>query len=240
MRFVALISLFLFSLNAQASIFGEETAVLLQVVANQLTELQRLAENVGIAKSQIELLYQINEGVQKATSQIQALQSIMERAQGVDPSSVRDLSDLNRTIEEMNTMSSQIHDLVAVKLILCDQAVDEAGLQSDTAYKMGQELIKTGAELAKESEFASPGRAQQITASSSAAQMLAAGVELQTLAQMSQLLALSLDLQKTQLQREMKGNLERKSYFHAALSGKREDWIKNPQSKLKPKRKEKK
>ena len=231
MRVIALILLFFFTLNSKASIFGEETAVLLQVVSNQLTELQRLTENVGIAKSQMQLLYKINDGVQQATAQIQAIQSIIDRAQGIDPGSIRDLSALNRHIEEMSTVSSQINDLIVVKLFLCDEAVDEAGLQSDTAYKMGQELIQTGAELAKESEFASPGRAQQITASAAAAQMLAAGVELQTMSQMSQLLGLSLDLQKTQMQRDMKGDLDRKSYFKAALSGKADDWTQSLQTK---------
>src|SRR3989344_3796908 len=87
--------------NAHASLFGEETLVLMQIVANQLTELKHLAENVGIQKNQIELLYEINEGVQKSTQQITSLQSIIDRSQGVDPTSVKNLSEINRNIEDM-------------------------------------------------------------------------------------------------------------------------------------------
>ena len=137
------ISICLVSQSSQASIFGEETVVLLEVVANQLTELNRLAENVGIAKNQIELLKQINEGVERATYQIQSIQSILDRSQGVDPSSIRSLSDINQAIEDMKSVSSDIQELLVVKLFLCNQAIEEADLQSDTAYKMGQELAQT-------------------------------------------------------------------------------------------------
>lgn len=212
--------IFLLSVSiAHASMFGEETPVLLEMVANQLTELQHLSESVGIAKNQIQMIYDINEGVQKVVSQIKALQSIIDRAQGIDPTSIRSLSDINRTIDDMRMMSSEIQDLLIVKMVLCNEAVEEASLQSDTAYKMGQELANTGAELAAESKTASPGRAGQITASASAAQMMAMGVELQTMAQMSQLLAFSLDLQKSQMEKELKTTGMRNSYLKASLTG---------------------
>lgn len=204
-----------------ASMFGEETAVLLEVVSNQLAELGKLAESIGIAKDQKDLLMQINEGVQKSTSQIRSLESIIERAQGVDPTSIRGLADINRTLGDMNYLSSEIQELLVVKMFLCDQAIEEAGLQSDTAYKMGQELTKLGTELSSESKLASPGRAQQITASASTAQTLAMGVELQTLAQIAQLMAMSLDLQKSQMERDLKLESTRKSYLKHMLTGKK-------------------
>src|SRR4051812_1685712 len=40
---------------ASASMFGEETAVLIEMAGNQLQELSQLAENIGIAKSQMGL-----------------------------------------------------------------------------------------------------------------------------------------------------------------------------------------
>lgn len=165
---------------ASASIFGEETAVLIQMAGTQLQELSQLAENVGIAKDQRNLLIQINEGVDKTVHQIQSIESIVERAQGVDPSAVRSLAQLNDAIENTKAMSNDVQELLSVKMFLCDEAVEEASLQSDTSYKMGQEMEDLGAKLSEESKNASPGRAQQITASASSAQMLAMGVELQS------------------------------------------------------------
>ncbi|MBI2712581.1 MAG: hypothetical protein HYX41_07000 [Bdellovibrio sp.] len=208
---------------SKASMFGEETAVLLEVVANQLTELGKLAENIGVSKEHLQMLYQINDGVQQVTRQIQALQSIVDRAQGVDPTAIRSLADINRSIEDMKAISGDIQELIFVKLLLCNQTIEQAYLQSDTAYKMGQELATTGSQLALESQTASPGRAQQITASASVAQMLASGVQLQTMAQMSQLLAMHLDLQKTEIEKDLKIHSERRAYLKAALS-KQSQW----------------
>jgi hypothetical protein len=118
----------------------------------------------------------------------------------------------------MKYLSNEVQELVAVKMSLCDQAVEQASLQSDTSYKMGQEMVSVGAQLARESETASPGRAQQISASASAAQMLAMGVELQTLSQMSQLMALNLDLHKSQIEKDLKMERMRKAYLKQAFS----------------------
>jgi hypothetical protein len=209
----------LFSFSAQASIFGEETVVLLQVVANQLVELDHLAENIGVLKDQRNLLVQLNEGIGKATEQLRSIETIVERSHGVDPSGIQSLSDLNRQIDELKGFSGAIQDLLVVKLMLCDQAVEEAGLQSDTAYHTGTEMVGTGSLLAQESQSASPGRAAQITASAASAQMLGQGVALQTLAQIAQLQAMSLDLQKGEIQRSLRIEQGQRSVMQQALGG---------------------
>ena len=221
---------------ACASIFGEETAVLLNVLANQLTELQKLSDSVGIAKNQRDFLVEINDGVQKTTQQINSIQDVMERVQGVDPTSIRSLSQLNQSIDDLKYASGEIQQLLIYKLTLCDEAVEEAGIQSDTAYRMGQEMADLGAKLSEESKTASPGRAQQISAAAASSQMLAVGVELQTLSHVSQLLAMSLDLQKAQMEKELKLEQTKRSYMKSVLAGNREDFS-NHLSHPAPKRK---
>jgi len=198
---------------ASSSIFGEETAVLLEVVSNQLTELTKLAENIGISKSQFELLTQVNDGINQSTQQLNSISAIVERAQGVEPESVSDLSRINQRIDDLKSISGDVQELLSLKMSLCDQAVDEAAIQSDTSYKMGQEMVDLGSQLSAESKIASPGRAQQISASASSAQMLAMGVQLQTLSQISQLLALQLDIQKGHIARELRIDTVRRAYF---------------------------
>ena len=207
----------LVSIGAQASIFGEETAVLIGIASNQLTELAKLAEHIGVSKQQRDLLIQLNEGVNQTVEQINSIEKIIERAQGLDPTSMQSLSDINRAITGLRLFSGEIQELLGLKLLLCDEAVESASVQSDTAYKMGQEMEHVGSQLAIQSQSASPGRAQQITASAASAQMLATGVQLQTMAQISQLLAFNLDLQKSQMQRELQLERTRQAYMQTAL-----------------------
>lgn len=203
--------------NAEASFLGEETAVLIQMAGNQLSELEKLAETIGIAKEQRDLLLRINEGVYRTTSQIQSIQTIIQRSEGLDPKQVRDLAAINQSISTLKTTSSDLRALLQLKLDLCDEALAASGLQSGTAYQMGQEMERIGALLANESQTASPGRSQQISAAAASAQMLAQGVELQTLSQISQLLAFQVELQRTQLQKELHVENSKKRYWQGVL-----------------------
>jgi len=212
--------LLVISLPAQASIFGEENAPLWKLVTGQIIELDRLAQAVGVAEEQRDILIQLNEGVERTTRQIEALESVIERAKGLDPSSVRTLSDLTSRIESMKSILVETSEVVSLKIQLCDQAISQSAVQSDTAYKMGQEMISAGSSLAQESRSASPGRAGQISAAASSSQMLATGVQLQTLAHMAQLQAMSLELQKVQIQKEVRADQSRREFVTQQLSGK--------------------
>jgi hypothetical protein len=203
--------------GARASIFGEETAVLLQVVANQVSELNKLADEVGISRENRDLLEEINQGVDQSVRQIEAIQSIVDRAQGLDPSGIRDLSDLNRVIEQVKDLSADTVAVLSLKLGLCDQSISQSAIQSDTAYKMGQEMVGVGSQLAQESRAASPGRASQISAAAASSQMLASGVQLQTLAHLVQLQALSLDLQKSAVARSSQNDQAQRAYLGMQL-----------------------
>lgn len=210
MRF--LLSL-LFSLQINASIFGEENIPLFRLVAGQIMELQRLAESVGLAKDQIRLLITINEGIERATSQINSMEAILQRAKGLDPKSIKKISDLTNQINELKALKAGVEDLVAIKLLLADQAIAQSALQSETAYKMGQEMIGTGTNLAIEAKTASPGRSAQIAASAQTANMLSQGVMLQTLSQMTQLEAMNLELKKTEMEKNLNIEKSRKLFF---------------------------
>jgi hypothetical protein len=208
--------------QARASIFGEEMVPLMQLVAGQVQELKALTDQIGIARDQQETLIQLNQGINNAVGQIQSIQALMERARGLDPTSVRSLSDLNDLLVRANQVKLQVNELLRLKVSLANEAIGASALQSDTAYRMGQEMTLVGSSLAKESEQASPGRAAQITAASNSAQMLATGVELQTLAQLLQIQAMNLDLQKAQIERDLQNEQARREMYEKQLGKKRE------------------
>ena len=203
---------------AGASIFGEETVPLIKLVAGQITEIERLSETLELARDQVQLLRDLNDGIDQTVSQIQSIEEIISRTRGLDPSAVRSLSDLNDLLERANQTKRELDELAMAKIAVADQAITASALQSDTSYKMGQEMVGVGSQLAVESRTASPGRAQQISAASGSAQMLAQGVELQTLAQMVQLQALTLEFQKSQVQHDLQNEKARQAVFETALT----------------------
>jgi hypothetical protein len=218
MRSVLLVCIVTALWSSQAfALFGEELGPLLQLVSGQVTEIERLSETVGVAKDQMKLLQDLNTGIDRTISQIQSIEQIVQRAQGLDPTAVKSLSDLNDLLSRVKQTKRQVDDLMRTKLNLADQAITQSALQIDTSYKMGQEMLGTGALLARESQTASPGRATQITAASGSAQMLAQGIQLQTLAQMVQLQALTLEFHKAQLQRELDAEQARTALYEGAL-----------------------
>ena len=205
-RLTVFLILFFCSLTpgrVQASIFGEETVVLTKMLANQLVELERLAESVGVAKERRDMLINAYRGIERVTQQIEAVQIIIQRAQGLDPSSIQRISDLTFLINEAKDLRRSTLDLLGVKLDIAEQAIAQGSLQADTTYKMGQEMVGLGAKLAQESRAASPGRASQISAAAASSQMIGQGVLLQNVAQQTQLLAMTLELQKSRIAREI-------------------------------------
>ena len=212
------VALLIWSASAKASMFGEELVPLMKMVAGQIEEIHELSETVGLAEDQIKYLQDLNRGIERTVQQIQSLQDIVEHAQGLDPTGIRSIADLNDLLRKAKNTKGEIEDLLGMKLMVADQAIGQSAVQGDTAYKMGQEMIQVGAQLASESQSASPGRASQITAASGSAQMLAQGVELQTLAQIAQLQAVSLELQKSSMERDLISEKGRKAAFQHQLA----------------------
>ncbi len=215
-RFIALSLCLLLPARAFA-LLGLELGPLLQLVTGQVQEIQKLTETVGFAKDQAEMLKRLNDGIERTVSQIQSLQQIVERAQGLDPRGVKNLSDLNNLLAQAKGTQALIEDL-SVQIDIANQAVARSALQSDTSYRMGQEMVATGAQLAQESQSASPGRAAQISAAASSAQMLSQGVELQTLAQLVELQALMLDFQKSREGKALQEERIRRAQFERQLA----------------------
>lgn len=200
------------------AMFGMELGPLLQLVAGQVTEIERLSEQIGVTKENRKFLEDLNSGINRTVQQIQSIQAIVERAQGLEPKAIRSVAALNDYLRRVHDARRAVDEALGIRLQASELAVGQSSLQSETAYRMGQEMIASGGVLAKESQGASPGRAAQISAATGSAQMLADGVQLQTLAQMVQLQALQLELQRAQLEQLQLERRQSQSYFQNRLS----------------------
>ncbi len=201
-----LMSVFAHTPDARAA-FGLEMGPLLKLVAGQVTEIERLTQQLGVARENQELLFELNRGIDKTVSQIRSVEAVLERAQGLDPQAVRSISELNVYLSRTREAKRVVEEMMELRSEAASIAIQQSALQGETAYLMGQEMMATGASLAHDSRLASPGRAAQITAASSSAQMLAQGVQLQTLSQIAQLQAMQLELFRSQLEQQ---RIERK------------------------------
>lgn len=209
MKFLLGIVLFV-SWPAEASIFGEENIALMKLVMGQITELEKLSEAVGIAKENRNLLLEINEGINRVTDQLDAIDEIVRRAGRLNPSAIGKISDITNLINDAKSISRDLDSLIAAKLLLADEAIVSSGLQSETAYAVGHEMIKSGSRFSSEARTASPGRAAQISAAASSAQMMATGTLLQTISQLTQLQAIDLEFKKSEMQRLNRNERERR------------------------------
>lgn len=203
--------------SAKASLFGEENVPLMKLVLGQIVELEKLAAALEVAKEQRDLLEQINAGVTRTMAQIEAIEEILSRAQGLDPRNIRRISDLTNAILEVKELKRRTQDIQNTRILIANNAIAQSGLQAETAYTMGQEMIRTGSDLSREATSASPGRSAQITASAQSAQTLSSGVALQTLAHIAQLQALSLEFQKSQLESRLIESQTQGDYFRSQL-----------------------
>ena len=212
-----LLPLLLVSYQEAQGFFGSEMLPLMQLVSGQIEELAYLSSQLSVAEAQMQTLTELNTGINRVIHQIESIEAIVERSRGLDPTAVRSLSQLNSLVSRARGVQASVSELIVLRSEISDQAISQSAVQSDTAYRMGQEMTLSGAKLAEESREASPGRAAQISASASSAQMLAQGVQLQTLSQLVQLQALSLDYQRAQSQEPLQVQETQKKFFEESL-----------------------
>lgn len=203
--------------DVRASLFGEENVPLMKLVIGQIIELEKLASALEVAKEQRDLFEQVNAGVNRTLDQIAAIEEILNRARGLDPRNIRRVSELTDAIYEVKELKRRAQDILSTRILIANNAIAQSGLQAETAYTMGQEMIQAGSYYSREAAGASPGRAAQITASAESAQILSNGVALQTLSHIAQLQALSLDLQKSQLEAHLLETKSQSDYFKSQL-----------------------
>jgi hypothetical protein len=204
--------------EAQASLFGEENVPLFKLVLGQIVELERLGAMLQIAKEQRELMEQVNAGVHRTLQQIEAIEEILRRAQGLDPRNIRRISDLNEAVHEVKELKRRAQEVLTARLAITDHAVSQSGLQAETAYTMGQEMIRVGSDLSRESAQASPGRASQISAAAQTSQTISNGVVLQTLAHIAQLQAMGLELQKAEIEHRLVEAQSQSEFYRTQLA----------------------
>lgn len=168
---------------AKASIFGEETAVLIEILANavkQLTELKALLDN---GKDTLNLIQDINRGINDSLNLARTVYP------NIDPGIYKDWQNASDAILKLQTIYGAVTNSPELKVQTdTDQNVAEAVALNNEIYKYTQGIDELGEAIKEFSHETSPGGAQKLTAQT-------LGVMLQVLNQTLRTQATGLKLQ---------------------------------------------
>lgn len=149
------------SLESKASIFGEETAVLLQILSNALQQLAQLKSIYDNGKDNLNLIRDINRGINDSLNLIRTI------SPNTDPGLYKDwkkVSDALNKLETIYGIAVQSKDLKVQKDT--DQSVAEAISLNNSVYHYTKTIDEIGESIKSQSHYVSPGGAAKLTAQS--------------------------------------------------------------------------
>jgi len=149
------------SFTARASIFGEETAVLAQILANALQQLAQLKSILDNGRDSLGLIRDINRGINDSLNLIRTI------SPNTDPGLYKDwqkVSDALNEIETIYGIAIQSKDLRVQKDT--DQSIAEAISLNNSIYNYTKTIDEIGEMIKSQSHYVSPGGAAKLTAQS--------------------------------------------------------------------------
>jgi hypothetical protein len=163
-RIVSSIILFFclaFSPSSPASIFGEENAILIQILQEsirQYIELQKILQNGG---DTLGLLRDINRGINDSLNLIRTIKP------NIDPGIYKGLQSASDVLRKMEGIYGRVEISPDQHVQLnTDQQVAEAIALNNSIYDYTKEIDQIGENIKTYSHSVSPGGAQKLTAQS--------------------------------------------------------------------------
>jgi len=155
------IMLLCFGTQARADMFGGDVAVLVQILAQAIAQLQQLKMILKDGQDTLNLMRDVNAGI---FDTLQVLDSV---ARNRDPGLYGDL----KSVEEIRQKIKELYGIVAESPLqksqtTTDQAVAEAIEFNNDSFQYSKDLDVIGEEIKAYANEASPGRAQKLTAQS--------------------------------------------------------------------------
>ncbi|MGZ3783875.1 MAG: hypothetical protein ACXWR0_05035 [Bdellovibrio sp.] len=158
---VSLIFVIFLSFNASASIFGEEDAILLQILdqaIQQYAELQSILKNGG---DTLGLLQEINRGINDSLFLIKTIKP------NIDPGIYKDLQNTSDVLAKIGLIYGHVAPSPDQHLQQdTDQQVAEAIALNNSIYDYTRNIDQIGEDIKNYSHSVSPGGAQKLTAQS--------------------------------------------------------------------------
>ena len=160
-----LVSVLFGSFSARADFFGGDIPILLQILQQAIQELIVLRQTLEVAKGQSDLLERVNRDIDSALSEIHAIQD-----------TIRDTNDIGKTKDpvELLVRLRGIYGRIPrignnAAMIFADTVSGSAFGVDNDSHTHARMVDDAALRLQGQARFASPGRAQQLTAQSQTA-----------------------------------------------------------------------
>ncbi len=143
---------------ARADLFGGDVAVLTQILANALIQLQQLRSILGTASGELDLIRQINQGINDSLNLIQTL------TPNLDPGIYRDWTTQDAVSKLQSLYGTVVNSPDAQVQNDTDETIAEAVSFNNSYYKYTAQLDQVGEQIKVASHAVSPGGASKLTA----------------------------------------------------------------------------
>lgn len=144
---------------ARASIFGEETVVLAQILANALQQLAQLKQILDTGKSNLDLIREINRGINDSMNLVRTVYP------NIDPGIYKDWQSVQDAVNKLETIYGVADPSLNQRVYRdTDQNVAEAVQLNNSIYQYTQQIDEIGEAIKQVSHDVSPGGAQKLTA----------------------------------------------------------------------------
>ncbi len=160
-KFIAIcLSVLLLSTQpARASLFGEETVVLAQILANALQQLAQLKQILDTGKSNLDLIREINRGINDSMNLVRTVYP------NIDPGIYKDWQSVQDAVNKLETIYGIADPSLNQRVYRdTDQNVAEAVQLNNSIYQYTQQIDEIGEAIKQASHDVSPGGAQKLTA----------------------------------------------------------------------------
>jgi len=147
--------------QARASIFGEETAVLIQILSNALQQLAQLRQIFQTGKDSLDMLRDINQGINDSLALIKTI------SPNTDPGLYKDWEKVSEALGKLEGIYGTViesRDRQVQKDT--DETVAEAVTLNNSIYKYTKVIDEIGEMIKLQSHTVSPGGAAKLTAQS--------------------------------------------------------------------------
>lgn len=147
--------------TSRADVFGGDTVVLTQILANAVQQLIQLRQLLSTGQDSLSLVQDINRGLNDALGALNSVGAIR------DPGLYRELSRVQDALRYVTGVyGAPVDSAEATVQQHADQTVAEAISLNNSIYGYAQELDRVGEDIKRRSTMASPKGAQKLTAQS--------------------------------------------------------------------------
>ena len=187
---LVIVCLLSFSTISQASIFGEENAVLVQILQQSIQQYIELQKILQTGEGSLGLLQEINRGINDSLHLIRTIKA------NIDPGIYSNLQNVSEVLQKIERIYGKVEISPDQHVQQdADQQVAEAIALNNSIYDYTRNIDQIGEEIKSYSHSVSPGGAQKLTAQSMGVMIHVMNESLRAQATMLKLHAMGLSIQ---------------------------------------------